>query len=270
MWPKHPHQQYQRPPWGQSFANSVVGRLILANVVVFVLQQLFPPVFTVVFALTPRAVVEHFYVWQLGTYMFLHGGFMHLFFNMLILFIFGSTLEMVWGGRQFIKYYLACGVGAGLFSIIFSYNHPVVGASGAIFGLYLAYAMVFPNNYVYLYFLIPVKAKHLVAGLVVFQLAMGLSGPSGIAYFAHLGGMATGLLFFRSAIRDKFKLNLGAKRRWNTYQRERRDRQDEHETENIDSILDKISAKGYENLSTTEKRILENYSRKRNQESDED
>jgi membrane associated rhomboid family serine protease len=270
MTPTHYHRQNQRPPWGQSFASSIVGRLILANVVAFVLQQLFSPVFTNVFALTPRVVVENFYLWQLGTYMFLHGGFMHLFFNMLMLFIFGSTLEMVWGGRHFLKYYLACGIGAGLFSMVFSYNHPVLGASGAIFGLYLAYAMVFPNNYVYLYFLIPVKAKHLVAGLAILQLAMGLSGPTGIAYFAHLGGMATGLIFFRSAIRNKIQFNMGAKQRWNTYKQDRRERNDGHETENIDSILDKISAKGYENLTTTEKRILENYSRKRNQDPDED
>lgn len=269
MTPTYYYQQSRRPPWGQSFTRSVVGRLILANVVVFALQKVFFPAFTVLFALTPRAVIENLYVWQLGSYMFLHGDFWHLFFNMLMLFLFGSTLETVWGSRHFLKYYLACGIGAGLFSMVFSYNNPVVGASGAIFGLYLAYAMVFPNNYVYLYFLIPIKAKHLVAGIAIFQLVMGLSGPSGIAYFAHLGGMATGLLFFRSSLKGRFRFTSGARNKWQSYVDGMRDKKDEQETANIDSILDKISAKGYDNLTTTEKRILENYSRKRSQNGDD-
>lgn len=270
MTPTYYYRQSQRPPWGQSFTRSVTGRIILANVVVFALQSLFHPMFDVLFALIPRVVVEHFYVWQLGTYMFLHGGFMHLFFNMLMLFFLGSTLETVWGGRHFLKYYVACGIGAGLCSMVFSYNSPVVGASGAVFGLYLAYAMVFPNNYVYIYFLIPIKAKHLLAGLVVFQLIMGLVGPSGIAYFAHLGGMATGLLFFKTTLKDKLSASPGTRNKWRAFVRNQRDRRQDHETENIDSILDKISAKGYDNLTTTEKRILENYSRKRGQDGDEE
>jgi membrane associated rhomboid family serine protease len=202
--------------------------------------------------------------------MFLHGGFMHLLFNMLMLFFLGSTLETVWGGRHFLKYYIVCGIGAGLFSMVFSYNNPVVGASGAVFGLYLAYAMVFPNNYVYLHFLIPVKAKHLLAGLVVFQLAMGLVGPTGIAYFAHLGGMATGLLFFKTALKDKLNASPKTRNKWRSFVETERGRRQEHDTANIDSILDKISAKGYDNLTTTEKRILENYSRKREQDGGEE
>lgn len=269
MTPTYYYQQSRRPPWGQSFARSVTGKIILANVIVFALQRLFFPAVDLLFALIPRAVVENFFLWQLGSYMFLHDGFWHLFFNMLILFFFGSALETVWGGRHFLKYYVVCGVGAGLFHMIFSYNHPVIGASGAVFGLYLAYAMVFPNNYVYLYFLIPVKAKHLVAGLTIFQLIMGISGPSGIAYFAHLGGMATGLLFFRGYLKDKLRSSSGAPHKWRSFVNNQRERRRDHETANIDSILDKISAKGYDNLSTTEKRILENYSRKRSQENDQ-
>jgi membrane associated rhomboid family serine protease len=260
------------PVWGQRFAGTMVGRIILINVVVFFLQHLIPIV-NALFALRPRMVVENFFIWQLVSYMFLHGGFGHIFFNMLMLWLFGSTVESVWGPRHFLRYYIFCGVGGALFSMIFSYNSPVVGASGAIFGLYLAYAMMFPDSYVYLMFLIPIKAKYLVAGLAVFQLANGLAGPSGVAYFAHLGGMAAGLLFFRGEITQRLKFSMGARRRWKSYVRERRtqDRQEhEHqqETDNIDSILDKISEKGYPNLSTTEKRILENYSRKRKEESE--
>jgi membrane associated rhomboid family serine protease len=266
MAPTYYYRQYRSPAWGQSFAGGMAGRLILTNVAAFVLQWLFRPHFTALFALTPRAVVENFYLWQLVTYMFLHGGFSHLLFNMLMLWFFGNALETVWGARQFLKYYIACGIGGGLFSMIFSYNHAVLGASGAIFGVYLAYAMLFPDNYVYLYFLIPVKAKHLVAGIAILQLVLGLSGPSGIAYFAHLGGMAAGLLFFRTSIAQRLRHSFGAQRRWKAHLRERENQPEMQEDANIDSILDKISAKGYDTLTTTEKRILENYSRRHKDE----
>jgi membrane associated rhomboid family serine protease len=246
----------------------MIGKIILANIAVFLLQLLFRPHFSNLFALSPRLVVENFFVWQLVSYMFLHGGLMHLLFNMLMLWLFGSTLESVWGRRQFLRYYIVCGLGGALFSLVFNYNSHILGASGAIFGLYLAYAMLFPNNQIYLYFLIPIKAKYLVAGLAVFQLAQGISGPSGIAYFAHLGGMAAGLLFFKNTLLHKLKASRSAGQRWSAFVQERHEQQEEQETANIDSILDKISAKGYDKLTTTEKRILENYSRKQKEDSE--
>jgi len=269
MTPIYYNRQQQRHPWGRSFTKSVVGKLVIANVAVFFLQQLFHPYLTAVFALAPRAVVENFYIWQLGTYMFLHGGFMHLLFNMIILFIFGSTLEMAWGSRRFLQYYLACGLGAALFIMVFNYNSHVVGASGGIFGLLLAYAMLFPENYILLWFVIPVKAKYMVAGLAVLELYMGMQSSTGIAHFAHLGGAATGLLFFRSTIVQKLRFTVGPKRTWKAYTREKQEHVGDQESANIDSILDKISAKGYENLTSTEKRILENYSRKKHEDSEE-
>jgi membrane associated rhomboid family serine protease len=269
MSPTYHYRQNRRPPWGQSFASSVVGKLVIANVVAFFLQNVFGQ-FTLVFALTPRAVVENFYLWQLGTYMFLHGGVFHLLFNMFILFIFGNTLEMAWGSKQFLKYYLACGIGGGMLSLVFNYNAIVLGASAAIFGLLLAYAIMYPNQYILLWFVVPVKAKYLVAGLAVLDLYMGLKGPTGVAHFAHLGGAFTGLFFFRAQLTNRLRFSVGAKRKWKTYTEERRERHDDQEVANIDSILDKISAKGMDNLTTTEKRILENYSRKRKEDSEED
>jgi membrane associated rhomboid family serine protease len=245
----------------------MVGRLILVNVVVFIIQNVFPA-FTGFLALTPRLVVEHFFVWQVVTYMFLHGGLMHILFNMLMLWLFGSTVESAWGARQFLRYYLFCGIGGAAFSLIFNYDSSVIGASGAIFGLYVAYALMFPDNYIYVYFLFPVKAKYFVTGLAVLQLANGIAGPSGIAYFAHLGGAAAGVLFFRSTLLQRARFTFGAQRRWRKHVDERRDPQEPVEPDNIDSILDKISAKGYDNLSSIEKRILENYSRKRKENND--
>lgn len=257
------YYQYQvRPGWGGSFASSMVARIIAANVVVFLLQNLFP-IITPYLGLTPRLVVERLWVWQLGTYMFLHGSFMHLFFNMFMLWMFGVTIEAVWGPRHFLRYYLICGIGGAVASIFFNYNNLIVGASGAIMGLYLAYAMMFPDNRIYLYFLIPVKAKYLVMGIAAIQLINGLTGPQGIAYFAHLGGMAAGLLFFKSDILQRFRFKMGPQRKWRQYMEDRHDQAPDAEQGNIDSILDKISEKGYENLSEVEKRILDNYSRNR-------
>jgi membrane associated rhomboid family serine protease len=200
--------------------------------------------------------------------MFLHGGFWHLFFNLLILWFMGSMIESVWGAKRFLRYYLICGVGGGLLHILLQYDASVIGASGAIFGLYFAAAMLFPDQYLYLYFLVPVKVKYFVIGLAILQLANGIAGPSGVAYFAHLGGMLAGLVFFRGEIMRRTRFTMGPRRRWRSHVRERRRREDESNQNNIDSILDKISAKGYENLTPTEKRILENYSRQRRNSSE--
>ncbi|MDH3217200.1 MAG: rhomboid family intramembrane serine protease [Candidatus Krumholzibacteria bacterium] len=257
----------RRPNWGNYFSNNIVNKLILANVLVFLLEFIFAPHFIRIFALTPRDVVQKFYFWQPLTYMFLHGGFFHLFFNMLMTWFLGHTLESVWGSQRFLKYYILCGLGGALFSVVFNFNSAVIGASGAVFGLYLAYGVLFPNNYVYIYFLFPIKAKYFVTFIALFQLAHGISGPSGIAYFAHLGGMAAGLVFFRREIMST-RFWVRTRRKWGDYHKNRREEWEQQESTKIDSILDKIASKGYENLSSTEKRILENYSRKHKEDSE--
>ena len=259
------HGYERRPTFGGSFTNSVVNKIIVANVIVFFLEFVLSGEFLRIFALTPKLVVKNFYFWQPFTYMFLHGGFWHLFFNMLMTWFLGTTLESVWGGRRFLKYYFACGVGGAVFSMILTFNVSVIGASAAVFGLYLAYAILFPNNYVYIYFLFPVKAKYLVTFLAIFQLAQGISGPSGIAYFAHLGGMAAGLLFFRHEVANT-RLWLRWRGRVSDYRRQQQEDWSSQESVKIDSILDKIATKGYEDLSATEKRILENYSRQQKED----
>ena len=262
------YSNYQsRPSWGNFISGSIVNKIIIANVIIYLLQKMLFPHVDQLFALTPRLVVEKFYFWQLATYMFLHGGFFHLFFNMLITWFFGSTLESVWGSQKFLKYYLTCGIGGGVLFMIFNFNGAVYGASGAVFGLYIAYGILFPNNPVYLYFLFPVKAKYFVTFIALFQLAHGISGPSGVAYFAHLGGMAAGLLFFRREIGNtRFYRRMTSW--WGDYRQPRTEEFEEHEATKINSILDKINSKGFENLSTTEKRILENYSRKHKEDSE--
>ncbi len=253
-----------RPSWSPYTSNTMVNRIILVNVIVHVAKAFVssPMAIVYLFGLSPSLVVTRFYVWQPITYMFLHADFWHIFFNMLMTWFLGNTLETVWGAKRFLKYYILCGLGGAAFSAVFTFNGPpVIGASGAVFGLYLAYAMMFPNNYVYLYFLFPIRAKYLVTLLAVIQLLHGIAGSAGIAYFAHLGGMAAGLLFFRQELKTtRVWMRL---RRWygaRTFQR--RQERTERRQAKIDSILDKIKAKGVENLSATEKRILENYSRR--------
>jgi membrane associated rhomboid family serine protease len=257
-----PQLRQMTPFSGSPFLGTAVGRIIVVTVGVFFLQNLFP-VLNAWLTLTPRLAIEHLQVWQFVTYVFLHGGFWHLFFNLLVLWFIGTMIESAWGAARFMRYYLLCGVGGGLLHALLQYDASVVGASGAIFGLYFAAAMLFPDQYLYLYFFIPVKVKYFVIGLAVLQLANGIAGPSGVAYFAHMGGMLAGAIMFRGEIMRRLRFHAGPRRRWQAHIRERRRRDDEASRDNIDSILDKISAKGYETLTPTEKRILENYSRQR-------
>ena len=163
-----------------------------------------------------------FRAYQLITYMFMHGNFEHLFFNMFALWMFGNTLENIWGSKRFLWFYMLCGIGAGLCQEVVQYIQYVttlaqydsvnfcggqvismanylnmlntVGASGAIYGLLLAFGMMFPNSMIYLYFFVPIKAKWFVIGYAVIELVSGFIGGGNVAHFAHLGGMLFGLI----------------------------------------------------------------------------
>src|SRR5262245_11974966 len=138
-----------------------IKALVIACGVGFVLQILEQltgsPSLIYNFGLRPIAVTEKFYLWQLVTYMFLHGGFFHILFNMFGLYMFGSELEATWGTRAFTKFYFTCGIGAAIITVFLSSN-PVIGASGAIMGLLVAYGILFPNRLIYLYMIIPIPA----------------------------------------------------------------------------------------------------------------
>ena len=180
--------------------------LILTNVAVFFLEQLSPGLIGP-FALWPlgaaREVGASFAPWQLVTYAFLHGGLMHLAFNMFALYMFGGAIEQVFGTRRYLAYYFVCAVSAALTQLAFAFVtggvYPVVGASGAVFGLLLAYAMYFPNNRVMLIFPpIPMRARTFVFVYAALELFLGVSGTQeGVAHFAHLGGMIGGFIMLR-------------------------------------------------------------------------
>lgn len=154
------------------------------------------------FALTPAAVVRNLYVWQLVTYLFMHGGFAHIIFNMLTLWFFGAQLELDWGTPRFLKYYFYCGLAAGL--CVLAVNMAVgdwytatLGASGAIFGVLVAFAVLYPETPVLFMMLFPMKAKHMVLIFVGIELLTTFGPNTGVSTVAHLGGAAFGYLYLK-------------------------------------------------------------------------
>ncbi|MDR0438284.1 MAG: rhomboid family intramembrane serine protease [Bacteroidales bacterium] len=217
-------------PQGFRLLPPVVKNLLIINVIMFFLTDVvggFGIDFTRYLGLHYIAS-KNFFPWQYFTYLFMHGSFPHLLFNMFMLWMFGYTLENYWGSKRFLFYYLFCGVGAGLIqNIVVAYeiwnfaqegypalaiarymnNAVVIGASGSVFGILLAFGMMFPNMMVYVYFLFPIKAKYLVIILGVLELLLGFRGGSTIAHFAHLGGMLFGIiliLWWRKRRRNDF------------------------------------------------------------------
>ncbi|MEP6678736.1 MAG: rhomboid family intramembrane serine protease [Betaproteobacteria bacterium] len=185
----------------------VTTALIVANVAIFLLQSLLPGL-AVPFALWPlgASAVDPrigFAPWQLVSYAFLHGGLTHLAFNMFAIYMFGSAVEQVFGGRRYLVYFAVCVVAAALTQLaVAAYTggiYPTVGASGGVFGLLLAYAIYFPNNRVMLIFPpIPMPARVFVILYAVLELVLGVTNTqAGVAHFAHLGGLAGGWLMLR-------------------------------------------------------------------------
>jgi len=193
--------------FGPGAMTPAVKILIFINVGAFLLQQVVSEL-PLWFGLRPSEVVTGLQVWQPLTYMFLHGSISHILFNMLSLWMFGVELERMWGTRFFTRYYLVCGIGAAATTIVLSflpggigerlYYSLTVGASGAIYGLLLAYALYFPDRQILMSFLFPVPAKYfvMIIGAVAFLSAAGSSGD-GVAHVTHLGGLAVGWLYLR-------------------------------------------------------------------------
>jgi membrane associated rhomboid family serine protease len=227
---------------GGGWTPAVKG-LVVTCTICFLLQWidsrffLSSPSFERKFGLVPASVWQHYYVWQLATYIFLHGSFFHILFNMFGLYLFGSELEMTWGTREFTKFFFICGIGAALISVIVSPYSPaaIIGASGAIFGLLLAYGVLFPDRIIYLYMVIPIRAKWFVVifGAITFLSALSATG-SGVAYVTHLGGMLVGFLYLRGGrlipdLRgryDRWQRNR-LRRKFEVYYNERRKDEDQ-------------------------------------------
>ncbi|MGO9010180.1 MAG: rhomboid family intramembrane serine protease [Bryobacteraceae bacterium] len=205
--------RYTRYPSGRSFVHDYfppgVKWLLIVNIVIFVLIYLCPfPLqrqIMLVMALSAEAAVRDLFVWQLVTYMFLHAGITHVLFNMLTLWMFGLQLERDWGTRRFLKYYFYCGIAAGIcvlvINILLGYWGTItLGASGAIFGVLVAFGVMYPNQTVLMYFLFPIKAKYLVMIFVGIELLLTFGPNTGVSTIAHLGGAAFGFVYLKGRL----------------------------------------------------------------------
>jgi len=300
------NEQYS--PTGFKVLPTIVKNLLIINVLMFLATFTFER-----FHIDLTDILGlHFFkasdfrIYQLITYMFMHANFGHLFFNMFALWMFGNTLENIWGSKRFLLFYMVCGIGAGLCQELVQYiqyantlaNYDTVntgrqiipmaeylnmmttvGASGAIYGLLLAFGMMFPDSRIYLYFLFPIKAKWFVIGYAAIELVMGLGGADNVAHFAHLGGMLFGLLLilywrknpagpnknFRK-LKDIFQSwKRRSKMKYTRYEEvyDKAPRNDgdynyqkAQKERDIDAILDKVAKDGYSSLTPEEKEFL--------------
>jgi len=304
-------RDYYRPSGfgGFSMFPPVLKKIIIANVIVFLIQMIFDNlkfggvpgwyILNRYFALNPITGVDqagqafNFQIWQLITFQFMHGGFWHIFFNMLILWMFGMEIENIMGSQKFLIFYLASGVGGGLMQafvspIFIGGGAPTIGASAGVFGVMLAFAMYFPDRLIYIYFLIPVKAKYLIGFMVLVEF-FSVGNQSMVAHLAHVGGVLTAFVFIMLDRRQKINVNnwvssfknlfSGNKKnpygtfKSKTFRFTKPSEKDIQEAqffdindtskgrkkptqEEIDRILDKISQSGYQNLTAEEKKIL--------------
>lgn len=257
-------------PLDSSFYHSAIRVLIAVNLLIFLLIWIFAnrnieySIFQL-FGLVPSRVIGNGMVWQPFTYLFLHGGFWHVAINMFVLWMFGTEIQYRWGKNEFLKYYFITGVGSGIVTVLLSLgsNVPVVGASGAIYGILLAYGLMFPERYVYIYFLFPIKVKYFVAiiGGIAFFSSLNSSG-SGISHLTHLSGMVIGLLYIKQDwrlghLKDYLKKKKKERKRKETLDQIKKvEREIQDFRSEIDRILDKINQVGYENLTEDEKEML--------------
>ncbi|MGA3244192.1 MAG: rhomboid family intramembrane serine protease [Bacteroidota bacterium] len=299
---------YYRPTMlgGFRFFPPVIKWLLITNTAVFVLigvggrmftLDMMPLeiVFTYYLGLMPLG--HGFYLWQLVTYQFMHANFTHLLFNMFGLWMFGMEVEHVWGSRRFLGFYLLCGVAAGISQLILAplleptsvisvtgAGIPTIGASGAVYAVLVAFAMLFPDRYIFLYFLLPIKAKYFIVGMIALGV-LSIGDQSAVANLAHLGGAAAGFVYVIYLSRHyPFQGAVERLGWWINSRRFKRKEEPEQEvvdakvfdinerpkTEQelyqmkIDEILDKIGRGGYQSLTEEEKKILFEASKKLN------
>ncbi len=243
------------------FLTPGVKGLLIFNAIAYLLQTFYYDQMIRLLGLTPLVFWSDLAIWQPVTYMFLHGGVMHLIFNMLALWMFGGALESFWGTSFFIRYYFITGVGAGLCNAVVTpdSHSAIIGASGAVYGLLAAYGLLFPNTLIYVWGLIPLRAKYLVlifGGIEFFSTIR--PGVSPVAHLVHLGGMVIGVIYLRWG-----SINFWLKRRVSVWQRDRdfAERKQKFESEEklrreVDDLLDKINEVGLNNLTDWERKRL--------------
>ena len=254
--------QFQSNPTELSYKPTLftdaIKVLVTINFCIFVLQSIARAenLFFPLFGLVPKLVWSELMIWQPFTYMFFHGGIWHVLINMFVLWMFGNELERLWGKKFFLNYYFTTGVGAGLVTMIFGLNSmtPIVGASGAVYGVLLAYGVIYPNRQVYLYGLIPIKSIWFVIGVGGIAFLSSFNEMSQISHLTHLSGMIIGYLLLKKPVRWK-TLWFSISKRVMEYkvQKEEKKVLQQHVIErDVDQILDKINREGFNSLSEEE------------------
>jgi membrane associated rhomboid family serine protease len=245
---------------GPGTISPVIKYLLISTGLIFVVQKLSIFPLELIFGLTPALFFREFpnYIFQPLTYMFLHAGFFHIFFNLFALWMFGTEIEFRWGSRPFLWYYLLCGLGGAALSLAFNYrlDHPIIGASGAIYGILAAYWLMFPDRYLLIFFIFPMKVRWAIPMFAILNFVA--AGPN-VAHLAHLGGALVGLAYLKFDWRI-FSINRHIKSlrfKQKTRKLEKNRQKAEDIMRRVDAILDKINEVGIENISKEDKKFLE-------------
>ena len=254
--------QFQSDPGQFSYKPALftdaIKILVSVNFGIFLLQTIASTegLFFPLFGLVPKLVWSEFMLWQPFTYLFFHGGIWHVLINMFVLWMFGSELERLWGKNHFLKFYFVTGIGAGLITMLFGLNSmtPIVGASGAVYGVLLAYGFTYPNRTIYLYGIIPIKSLWFVIGIGIIAFMSSFDDISQISHLTHLSGMVIGYLMLKRPIRFN-DLWFTIRKRTLEYKikhEEKKVTQHQAIEREIDRILDKINREGFDSLTEEE------------------
>jgi membrane associated rhomboid family serine protease len=254
--------QFQSNPGQVSFKPTLftdaIKILVSVNFGIFLLQTLAQTesLFFPLFGLVPKMVWSEFMLWQPITYLFFHGGIWHVLINMFVLWMFGGELERLWGKRHFLKYYFSTGVGAGLITMMFGLNSmtPIIGASGAVYGVLLAYGITYPNRTIYLYGIFPIKSLWFVIGIGVIAFMSSFGTISQISHLTHISGMIIGYFLLKHPVQWN-DLWFSIRKKTIEYKIQKNEKQvTQHQAieRDIDSILDKINREGFDSLTEDE------------------
>jgi len=263
--------QFQANPGQLSYKpqlfTDAIKLLVSVNFTIFFLQTISGKEHLLfdLFGLVPQAIWSDFMIWQPFTYLFFHGNIWHILINMFVLWMFGSELENSWGRKNFIKYYFITGIGAGMVTCLFNLqsNIPIVGASGAVYGILLAYGLSFPNRTVYLYGLIPIKSIWFVIAIGILAFLSSFQQMTQISHLTHISGMAIGYVF----LKRRWRLNdiwFKIRKKTLEYRIQIEDvKQSKKKVleKDINHILDKIQKVGFKGLSDQEQNKLYNASK---------
>ncbi len=258
--------QFQSNPGEFSYKptlfTNAIKVIISINFGIFVLQSLSQSeaLFFPLFGLVPKLVWSDRMVWQPFTYLFLHGGVWHILINMFVLWMFGGELERLWGKHEFLKFYFITGIGSGLVTMLFDLQSmtPIVGASGAVYGVLLAYGLTYPNRTVYLYGIIPVKSIWFVLGIGFIAFMSSFNNMSQISHMTHLSGMLIGYFMLKKPFRlSGLWFQIRKKTLEYRIQKEEKKMSRQFQVErDINRILDKINQEGFDSLTIEEQERL--------------